>query len=63
MALYPVSISDRMEPLEQEESEREVMEGCTHCDACERAYFKEHTLNDPDLIARWLDCYDCEEWE
>lgn len=67
MALYPISMSDRMEPLEEpEHTAVEWMGLCTHYAACERLYRRfvddcEHIGWREDM-ARLLRCSDCEEW-
>lgn len=67
MALYPVSTSDRMEPLDEpERTAVEWMALCTHNGACERLYQtfvdnREHIGWKEDM-ARILKCDDCEEW-
>lgn len=67
MALYPISTSDRMEPLDEpERTAVEWMSLCTHNGACERLYQmfvdnREH-VGWKDDMARILRCHDCEEW-
>jgi len=67
MALYPISTSDRMEPLDEDPTPAEVMEGCAHADACRRVLeMLDGPVNDEsfawmdDLAAR-LGCATCEE--
>lgn len=67
MAVYPVSTSDRMEPLDEpERTAVEWMSLCTHNGACERLYqmFVDDRNHDgwKDDMARILRCHDCEEW-
>ena len=65
MALYPISTSAQMEPLEVQESNRDIMLSCTHCGACEHAYLMLHEgmAEDWEKVADRLECADCEEWD
>lgn len=68
MALYPISTSARMEPLDPPEpTQDELFEECEHRGACERLYQmfvdnREHIGWKEDM-ARILKCDDCEEFE
>lgn len=68
MAVYPVSTSDRTEPLDEpERTPLEWMDECDHRGACERCYRElvegREFFGWMDEMARRLGCADCECWE
>lgn len=68
MAVYPVSTSDRTEPLDEpERTPLEWMDECDHRGACERCYRElvdgREFFGWEDEMARRLGCADCECWE
>lgn len=75
MGVYPVSVSDRTEPLDETPTPAEIMDRCIHSGACRMQW---EMNNGPfvdgsqrcmahdwmDRLARLLGCdEDCTEWE
>lgn len=68
MALYPISTSARMEPLDPPEpTQDELFEECSHREACTRvlAMYEHHDIYDAPsrFKAGMLKCSRCEEWD
>ena len=68
MALYPISTSARMEPLDPPEpTPTELFEECEHRGACLRLldiYERQEVSDAPSwFAARMLKCSECEEWD
>lgn len=70
MALVPISISARMEPLDEPDpTAADVMCRCDHMEACRRILelldgpVDEERLCWMNRLAARLGCADCEEWD
>lgn len=70
MGVYPVSVSDRTEPLDEQPTPAEIMDRCIHSGACRMQWemnngpFELDGHDCMDRLARLLGCdEDCTEWE